>query len=396
MVLGICRRIVGDAHAADDAFQATFFILARKARTIRKSESVASWLHGVARRVGARARESGRTRRWYERRWRHRPPADGLQDVAWRDVGAILDEEIQRLPERIRAPFVLCYLEGATNDMAARNLGCPTGTVLSRLSKARELLRARLTRRGLALSAGFLAATPSEGAVRVPAALAEAVCRVGAGAGHPWTLTPEVAALAADALRPGWTTAGVASMSGAALTVAFVAICLGRGGNAIPLEPEPPAAVADIPTSDLDRIQGSWAVTASVYQGQTEPPETMRGARATICGNTMNLFGTPAPAQKMTIVLDPTTKIKAFDMTPADGPARGMTSRGIYRLDGDTLLLCVPAGVSRLVVHLGPRNAGESPHEKVLNTPAARPDDFTAPRGSYRRMFTLQRIAPEP
>ena len=185
-------------------------------------------------------------------------------------------------------------------------------------------------------------------------------------------------------------------MSGAALTMAFAAICLGRGGNAIPLEPEPPAAVAERPTSDLDRIQESWAVTASVYQGKMEPPETMRGAKATICGNTMTLLGTPAPAQKLNIVLDPTTKIKTFDMTPADGPARGITSRGIYRLDGDTLLLCVPAGVSRLVVQIGPRIAGESPQEKVLTTPAARPDDFTAPLGSYRRLFTLQRIAAEP
>ena len=138
LVLGVCRRILGDAHAADDAFQATFLVLARKARTIRSYQSVASWLHGVARRVASRARESGRTRRWYDRRWRRSVSTDTLHEVVWHDVGAILDEEIQRLPDRVRAPFVLCYLEGATNDAAARALGCPLGTVLSRLSKARR------------------------------------------------------------------------------------------------------------------------------------------------------------------------------------------------------------------------------------------------------------------
>jgi RNA polymerase sigma factor (sigma-70 family) len=391
LVFGVCRRILGDSHSADDAFQATFLVLARKAGRIRNSNSVSSWLHGVARRVAGRARESGRTRRWYERRWRRRPTPDALTEVVWRDLGAILDKEIQRLPERIRAPFVLCYLEGATNEAAARALDCPTGTILSRLSKARDVLRARLTRRGLVLSAGFLAAAPSEAAVSVPRALIEAArASVGVVTGTKPALAPAVMALAAGAVGPRWTTVGL-SASGLMIAMACAVATAGRGGNP---PAAPPPAVATPPMNDADRFPGTWVVTSSIYEGKAEPPAAIKDAKATFDGKTLTLVGPTGP-QKLTFAIDPAAIPKTFDMTPADGPARSMTNRGIYRFDGDTLQICVPAGVSKLVIQVGPRLAGDVPRERVLAPPIVRPDEFSAPAGSFRRLFTLKRAAAE-
>jgi RNA polymerase sigma factor (sigma-70 family) len=387
LVLGVCRRILVDAHAADDAFQATFFVLAKKARAIRKSESVASWLHGVARRVATRARESGRTRRWYERRWRQRPQADALQDVAWRDVGAILDEEIRRLPDRVRAPFVLCYLEGATNDAAARGLGCPAGTVMSRLSKAREILRARLTRRGLVLSAGFLAVTPSDAAVRVPVALADAACRTAAATGQSELVAPAVTALAAAVLRPSWPTAGMTGATGLLIAAVCAAGLAARGDDSA--RDAPAAIVAEAPKTDLELLQGTWALTASVYEGQSDAPETTRGAKATVVGDVFSMIGPLAPPRRMNITLDPTANPKTIDMALSDGPAKGMTTPGIYQIDGDTLQICVPAVISRIVHGFGPQTAKAEPQ-------TLRPTVLAAPRGSLCRLYTLKRAPSEP
>jgi len=157
LVFGVCRRVLGDSHAAEDAFQATFLALARKARAIRRGESVAGWLHRVARRIASRARRAAARRILVERR-----AAVGIAVTAAEsdlgDVRVVVDEEVDRLPERLRRAVVLCYLEGLTTEEAARRLGCPRGTVLSRLAAARERLRGRLTKRGLGSPAAGLAA----------------------------------------------------------------------------------------------------------------------------------------------------------------------------------------------------------------------------------------------
>ena len=160
MVLRVCRGELRDLHAAEDAFQATFLILARQARSIREAGSLASWLYGVARRVARRARTVATRRaarerrggRMIEDRARHAPePPDLVPEV---------QEEVDRLPEKYRSPIVLCYLEGLTHEEAAFQLRVPVGTVKIRLSRGRERLRGRLIRRGLApaLIASALAA----------------------------------------------------------------------------------------------------------------------------------------------------------------------------------------------------------------------------------------------
>ena len=153
MVLRVCRGVLGDPHEADDAFQATFLVLLRQAGSIRKRESVGPWLHGVAHRVAACARSAAARRRTHERRWLRSPAAP------WHRPSRILTTsssrqtihaELDRLPERYRAPIVLCDLEERSLDEAARQLGWPLGTVKSRLNRGRQRLRDRLVRRGVA------------------------------------------------------------------------------------------------------------------------------------------------------------------------------------------------------------------------------------------------------
>jgi RNA polymerase sigma factor (sigma-70 family) len=162
MVLGVCRRILGDSADADDAFQATFLVLVRKAASLGAPESVANWLHGVAHRTALKARAEAVKRRQREKEAVVMPATSASDELIWRDFRPVLDEEIQGLPARYRAPFVLCHLEGKSNEEAAHLLGCPMGTVLSRLSRAREHLRSRLTKRGITLTAAMLAAIVTE------------------------------------------------------------------------------------------------------------------------------------------------------------------------------------------------------------------------------------------
>ena len=176
MVWGVCRRLLSNVQDAEDAFQATFLVLVRKARSVWPREKVAPWLHGVARQTALKARTVAA-----RRKARERPAAEADEPEAagpdpWRDVRPLLDQELHGLPEKYRTPVVLCDLEGKTHKEAARQVGCPEGTLSARLSRARALLAKRLGRRGLAISAALLAATLAGGAARacVPAAVAAA------------------------------------------------------------------------------------------------------------------------------------------------------------------------------------------------------------------------------
>lgn len=186
MVLRVCRGVLNDEHDAQDAFQATFLVLVRKAASVRNMSSVASWLYGVAHRVASRAKVNAARRRSLEREaatmiiGRQHDSDDGLAEDLFAEHSA-LDDEIRRLPEKYRAAIVLCYLEGLTQEQAAQQLGWPSGTVRGRLSRARDLLRARLSRRGLVVPGGALATTgftPRHASASVvPAALVDSTVR---------------------------------------------------------------------------------------------------------------------------------------------------------------------------------------------------------------------------
>src|SRR5262245_41498601 len=162
MVLGVCRRALGNHHDAEDACQATFLVLARRAASIRKKTSLSSWLHGVACWTATNLRREQARRRRHERDVE--PPAakDVGAEVSWQEVQAILDEELEHLAERYRSPLVLCYLDGKTRDEAALELGVSLGTLHGRLGRGRELLRKRLAARGLTLSTALFATALSE------------------------------------------------------------------------------------------------------------------------------------------------------------------------------------------------------------------------------------------
>jgi RNA polymerase sigma factor (sigma-70 family) len=170
MVMSVCKRVLGEHHAAEDAFQAVFFVLAQRAATIRLHRPLGAWLYAVAQRVALDARAKTRSRRNRERQLQSMPQADRLDEQTWRELRSILDEEIGRLSEKDRAPIVLCYLEEKSQDEAARELGCAKGTVARRLERGRELLRRQLIRRGITLSAGALATALCENAAGSPVA----------------------------------------------------------------------------------------------------------------------------------------------------------------------------------------------------------------------------------
>ncbi len=179
MVLRICRRVLDDANDVDDAFQATFLILVKKAASIRDREVLGTWLYGVARRVAVRARVTARRRQSRERSdvkavATEKPRGNDVEVV---ELRALLDDELERLPDRYRGPLVLCDLEGQTHEQAAAQLRCPVGTVKSRLSRGRERLRVRLLRRGVVPAAALTSFLAAEASSVVPSELSHATLR---------------------------------------------------------------------------------------------------------------------------------------------------------------------------------------------------------------------------
>jgi RNA polymerase sigma factor (sigma-70 family) len=182
LVLAVGRRVLGNEADADDVFQATFLLLAQKAGTVAWQGCVAGWLHRTARQLACKARDAAQRRARHERLAPAREGANPLDQITARELLGILDEELLGLPDRYRAPLVLCYLQGATRDEAARELGCPLATVKTRLERGRDRLHRALRRRGLTLSAALTAAgalsgpaeagAPARAVVRAARALA--------------------------------------------------------------------------------------------------------------------------------------------------------------------------------------------------------------------------------
>src|SRR5258707_147713 len=158
MVWGVCRRVLANHHDAEDAFQATFLVFVRRAASLSSRELVANWLYGVAHQTALKARASAAKRGGREKQVTDMPEPVVIDSSREWDLQGLLDGELSRLPARYRGVIVLCDLEGKTRKEAARQLGCPEGTVASRLARARIMLAKRLTRRGVALSGGALAA----------------------------------------------------------------------------------------------------------------------------------------------------------------------------------------------------------------------------------------------
>jgi RNA polymerase sigma factor (sigma-70 family) len=181
MVLGVGRRVLHELSDAEDVLQATFLALVRQATSISRGESLASWLYRVAYRIALRARTQREKRPVGQVAVEEVPAPHPRKDDPWREIFPVLDEELRRLPEKYRTPLVLAYLQGLTNREVAEQIGCPIGTVFTRLARGRCLLRKRLIRRGVALPAGLLSVSLAQRAtaVTVPARLVKATVRAG-------------------------------------------------------------------------------------------------------------------------------------------------------------------------------------------------------------------------
>jgi RNA polymerase sigma factor (sigma-70 family) len=241
MVLGVCRRILRDADAAEDACQAAFLVLFRKAASLRSGTSLGAWLHGVARRLALQCLRAERRRRCREAKGT--PPGhaleqpDPLDEVSARELLRALDEELERLAERYRLPLILCVLEGRSVPEAARQLGWSPGSVRGRLARGRACLQARLARRGLAVPAGVagLLLAPRAAEATMSAALSARV--VQGIRGSAGSVSARAAALAEGGLKHGALTRVKA---GLVLLLAAGAITAGWGARA-PQGPRPAA-----------------------------------------------------------------------------------------------------------------------------------------------------------
>jgi RNA polymerase sigma factor (sigma-70 family) len=239
MVQGVARRVLGDAHAAEDVGQATFLVLARRAPAGWWIESVGGWLHGVAYRLALKARAAAR--RPVIVGEPRKPPAEPDAEVANRELRALLDSELRALPARYRAPLVLCYLEGRTRDEAARQLGVSVAAVKGRLERGRDVLRERLTRRGCCLGVGLTAAALAEGATAAPPT--DHWAAVATGAKAVPAAAERLASAAVLTVRAGrWALA--AGLLGLAAATAGLALGVGIDPTQPPAPPPVPRAAA--------------------------------------------------------------------------------------------------------------------------------------------------------
>ena len=248
MVLGVCRRVVGTFHDAEDAFQATFLVLVRRAASVRPREAVGNWLYGVAYRTALAARARMSRHRRKEKQVQDMPERPSEPEPTWPDLQVLLDQELNRLPDLYRLPVVLCALEGRSRREVARQLNIPEGTLSSRLAAARRLLAKRLARHGLALSGASVAALLAESgaSASVPAVLlastTKAALLVAAGqTAAAGLVSAQVAALSEGVLRMMF----VAKLKTVTVLFAGVAaVGLGTGGlwQAAAVTPSPSAA----------------------------------------------------------------------------------------------------------------------------------------------------------
>jgi RNA polymerase sigma factor (sigma-70 family) len=347
MVLAVCRRVLGNEADAHDAFQATFLVFLRKAASIARRQTLANWLYGVARKTALKAGALNRLRRAKERQ-AVRAPWAAPPDDSGQEPLTLLDEAISRLPDRYRGPVVLCALEGKPLKEAARQLGCPPGTVASRLARARVLLARRLKREGLPLAAGALTTALARGAAPagVPTALVvstvKAATEVAAGnAAAAGGISAAAAALTEGVLKAMRTT-----KLKVATAVLLAAAVLGTGGLlayrglGAPRQ-EVQAAKEQKAKSDREALQGTWVIKSGEKRGEKLSPEGLKAWEEMVFdGDTVTRDGPERREGKYT--LDPGKKPREIDLfTEANA------LKGIYELKGTTLRLALRFGAER-------------------------------------------------
>jgi RNA polymerase sigma factor (sigma-70 family) len=355
MVFRVCTRFLVDPNDVEDAFQSTFLVLFLQAKRIRDRESVAAWLHGVAARVAARASVDAARRRTIERR-RAQPAGAMKADADRLDLESLIDQELARLPEKYRAPIALCYLEGNTHDEAAEQLGWPVGTVRGRLARARDLLRARLSRQGVIapIALAALESWPGTAKAAVSRTLLDktvsAAVELVSGQSLAAVAPARVAAWAASVFTRSaplsWMmrTGFLAALSAIVVGFAFV-----MAGPASREQEKPAAKPTPTPLSRDDRttnrrellqLRGTWASAQTAthsINGVPQPPKqyklTWSIDRDKI--STSNEDGFAEWTYRFTV--DPERTPRTIDLTSINA---GLSFRGLYKIEGEVLTVC--------------------------------------------------------
>jgi len=341
MVFGVCCRIVRNHHDAEDAFQATFLVLARKASSVRPRERVANWLHGVALRTAMRVRTMTAKRRGLEKQVTEMPDPEVVQQDQWCDLQPLIDQELNGLPENYRLPILLCELEGKTIKEATRQLGWPQGTLAGRLARGRKMLAKRLTKRGVVLSAGSLATVVSQmAAAAVPTSLMSSTVKAAILIAAEQATVAGVVPAKVAALMEGVVKTMFVDKLKVVMGVLMMAACLIGIGTAVVLGQQPDSkadseakAAQAKPAAEKtmqERLQGTWKCVSMHCGGVKSQPDLI----CTIKGNTWEskLDGRVFQSGTFKLVdLDASPKQIDWIITFAEVEAdRGKTCRGVF------------------------------------------------------------------
>jgi RNA polymerase sigma factor (sigma-70 family) len=361
MVWGVCQRILCNHHDAEDAFQATFLVLVRKAKSIYPRAKVGNWLYGVANQTALKARATRAKRRVRERLVTQMPEPAATEHDLWSDLQPLLDQELSRLPEHYRTAIVLCELEGKTVKEAARQLGIPEGTIASRLARARTMLAKRLARHGLAVSGGILATVLAQKAVSagvptpVLSSTIKAVTQIAAGqTAATGLVSAKVAVLTEQVVKAMFLSK--LKLTAALLLAASVIVAGIAGLNRqifAGAEPKGPAAKVEAqavskPTDqqtrrdegpdDAKKLHGEWHIVQiekngkAIREDATSEKLIFRGDEVTLSGKTMKYR------------LDPRKSPRELDFLLSEEKFKGLAMRAIYSLDKGELRLCWSSG----------------------------------------------------
>ena len=347
MVWGVCGRVLRNHHDAEDAFQATFLVLVRKAAAVVPREKVANWLYGVAHQTALKASATTAKRRARERQVTEMPEPAGTEQALWHDLQPLLDQELSRLPDKYRIAIVRCDLEGKTRKEAARQLGVPEGTLAARLARGRVRLAKRLVRHGLGMSGATLAVVLAQNIASagvptsVESSTVNAASLFAAGKVATAGLIPaKVVALAEGVIKAMFLTklkiiAAVLFATGV-LGIAVGALA-GSGPTRAAVQGADESKADEKPKADKDNLQGSWAVISLEERGKEVPEEEVKERNAEM------VFS----GEKVTLPIKGESKVAEYKLDPSKKPKEidfvldGKTHKGIYLLEKDTLKLCV-------------------------------------------------------
>ena len=373
MVFGVCRRVLGNHHDAEEAFQATFLVLTRKAAVISTRETVANWLYGVAHRAALKAKGARARRQVRERQVTQMPEPHAPEQNRWLELEPLLDQELSCLAEKYRTPMVLCHLEGKTHKEAARLLGWTEGTITMRLKRARKMLAKRLAQRGLALSTAILGGLVSRNgaSAAVPGRLIVSTVKAASLSARSQTvaagtISPSVTALTEGVLKSMWIArlgkvTSVLLLLTAAILGAATLFHLVRSGGTSPSAQNPDEPTAALESADkqaqeavakdLEKLHGSWKLVAAEANGKPIPAEELNMTQyaLSISGDHFTLQVVFANHETAvfngSLRLDPTRQPKSMDWVDIVSsrsalPEGEKRKNGIYDVDAETLKFC--------------------------------------------------------